>query len=229
MGLLFFLAIAVGLVITFLTVGLVAGAPLMYPTIAVEGSDSFDAISRSFSYIYARPWRAGLYGLVALVHGVVSYLFVRLCVFIALAATHCFVKWGVIGGGERLHQDADKLDVLWTRPTFENLSGGSSYAAMDGITEVAGGWMISVWVFLAAATVLAFLLSYAASSTTVIYCLLRRKVDATDLDDIYIEEAPEEQPAPAEEAAEAAEPEKPSDSTEPSEPPQPSDEGQGDQ
>jgi len=193
MGALFFLAIIVGLVIAFLLVGLIAGAPLMYPTIAVEGSDSFDAISRSFSYVFARPWRAALYGLVALVYGVVTYIFVRLFVFVALASTHYFVKWGVIGSGDRLHAAADKLDVMWSAPTFENLCGETSYAAMTGTMPI-GGWLISVWVFIAAAAVSAFLLSYAASSTTVIYCLLRRKVDATELDDVYIEEEPEAQP-----------------------------------
>ena len=40
---------------TLILLGLTGGFNLMYPTIAVEGSDSFDAISRSFSYVYARP------------------------------------------------------------------------------------------------------------------------------------------------------------------------------
>ncbi|MFZ1990106.1 MAG: hypothetical protein WAW96_10090, partial [Alphaproteobacteria bacterium] len=53
LGLLFFLAILVGLLVAFLLIGLAAGCSLMYPTIAVEGSDSFDAISRSFSYVFA--------------------------------------------------------------------------------------------------------------------------------------------------------------------------------
>jgi len=202
MGLLFFLAITLGLVIAFLTVGLLAGFPLMYPTIAVEGSDSFDAISRSFSYVFARPWRAGFYGLVALIYGVITYLFVRLFAFIALASAHYFVSWGVIGGGQRLHAEADKLDVMWQAPTFENLFGPFNWKAMTGVEPI-GAWLIGVWVFLVAATVLAFLLSYAASSTTAIYYLLRRKVDATDLDDVYVEETEEEEQGPEEEPAEA--------------------------
>ncbi|HEY7090406.1 MAG TPA: hypothetical protein VH518_20080, partial [Tepidisphaeraceae bacterium] len=51
-GLLFVLALAAGFVMTLVLIGLVGGFNLMYPTIAVEGSDSFDAISRSFSYLY---------------------------------------------------------------------------------------------------------------------------------------------------------------------------------
>ena len=198
LGLLFFLAIIMGLLIAFLLVGLLGGFPMMYPTIAVEGSDSFDAMSRSFSYIFARPWRAAFYGLVSVVYGAITYLFVRFFAFIALAATHAFVKWGVFGGGERLHQEADKLDVMWQAPTFDSLFGPFNWGAMN-MSQSIGAWLIGVWVFLVAATVFAYLLSYAASSTTVIYYLLRRKVDATDLDDVYVEELEEEEPFPAEE------------------------------
>jgi len=200
-GVLFFLAILLGLLIAFLLIGLLAGLPLMYPTIAVEGSDSFDAISRSFSYVFARPWRAGLYGLVALVYGVITYVFVRFFAFIALAATHYFVKWGVFTGGDSLHAEADKLDVMWQAPTFDRLFGPINWQAM-GTAESIGGWLINMWVFLVAAAVLAYLLSFCASSTTAIYYLLRRKVDATDLDDVYVEEAEEEAPA-ADEASKA--------------------------
>ena len=199
MGLLFFLAIIVGLVIAFLLIGLVAGMPLMYPTVAVEGSDSMDAVSRSFSYVFSRPWRAGLYGFIALVYGTVTYLFVRLFAFIGLKAVHLFVGWGVFGGGSALHPAADKLDVMWNTPTFDRLFGPINWPAMSGVQPL-GAFLINLWVFLVAAAVGAYLLSYAASSTTAIYFLLRRKVDATDLDDVYVEEAPE--PGQAEPAGE---------------------------
>src|SRR5207302_8928794 len=56
-GIFFFLALAAGFVMTLVALGTFGGLNLMYPTIAVEGSDSFDAISPSFSYVYARPQR----------------------------------------------------------------------------------------------------------------------------------------------------------------------------
>jgi hypothetical protein len=204
LGIFFFLAIIAGLVVAFLLVGLVTGVGLMYPTIAVEGSDSFDAISRSYSYVFAKPWRASFYGLVAVVYGSITYLFVRLFIFLALAATHTFVKWGVIGGGKSLGADADKLDVMWKAPSFDSLFGPFNWDAMNWAQSV-GAVLIGIWVFLLASTVFAFLMSYAASSTTVIYYLLRRKVDATDLDDVYVEEPAE--PAPAAPLSETKPPE----------------------
>jgi len=196
MSLLFPLALIGGLVIAFLMFGLVAGGGLMYPTIAVESSDSFDAISRSYSYVFGKPWRAAFHAIVALVYGVICYLVVRLFVYVALAATHCFVGAGIWRGGETISSSADKLDVLWAAPTYNNLLSTPRWEAMSG-SEAVAAFIIWLWVIPIAGLVLAFLLSYCCSASTTIYYLLRRKVDATDLDDVYVEE-PEDEPLLAE-------------------------------
>jgi hypothetical protein len=188
-GIFFFLALALGVAIAFVLIGLVSGLGLMYPTIAVEGSDSFDAFSRSFAYVYGRPWHAGLYALTALVYGAVCYLFVRLFAFLALSATYMFMRWGVWTGGEALNE-TDKIPVIWRKPTWDSLYGNFNWDAMSG-GETIGAVFIWLWVALVAAVVGAFLLSYVSSSSTIIYYLLRRKVDATDLDDVYVPESPE--------------------------------------
>jgi hypothetical protein len=207
MGVLFLFALFLGLGVAFLLIGLVAGAPLMYPTIAVEGSDSFDAMSRSFSYVFNKPWLAILYGLVAVVYGAITYLFVRFFVFLALASTHFFAKWGIFTSGDAVHPTADKMDLIWQKPTFDSLWQPLNWEAMSSL-NVVGAFIIAIWIFLIAAMVLAFVVSYGVSTSTVIYYLLRRKVDATDLDDVYVEEAEEElgEPEAAGEAA-PAEPE----------------------
>ena len=224
MGALFFLALITGVIIAFLSIGLIGGAGLMYPTIAVEGSDSFDAISRSFSYIFSRPWHAILYGAVATVYGALTYLFVRLFGLVALSATHFFVKWFIGTGGEGLDPRADKLDAMWTRPTFDNLMGGMNCHAVTNSGQSIGGWLIWFWVAIVVGLVAAYLLSYFASSTTVIYYLLRRKIDATDLDDVNVEEEEEEMDLGAEVPATTEGPEdeeKPAEEDEPAEEPEP--------
>src|SRR2546421_213857 len=92
-GVLFFLALAAGFVMTLVLVGTVAGFNLMYPTVAVEGSDSFDAISRSFSYVYARPWRMLFYTAIAVGYGALTYLFIRFFLSLMLILTHFFIGW----------------------------------------------------------------------------------------------------------------------------------------
>ena len=196
MAVFFPVALVVGLLMAFLAVGLVTGSGLMYPTIAVEGSDSFDGISRSFSYTFNRPSRSLFYGGVAVVFGSLCYLLLRLFSFVALKATHAFIALGVIGNGASLGEGADRMDKLWTVPTFLEFHAPLSRAAMSGCEKVAA-FIIAMWVNLVVVALAAYLLTYLASASTSIYCLLRHKVDATDLDEVYVEEADEEQPAGA--------------------------------
>src|SRR5207302_251379 len=58
-----------------LLVGLV-GYPLMYATVSAEGSDTFDALSRSYNYVFQSPWNYLWYSLVAVVYGAILVFFV---------------------------------------------------------------------------------------------------------------------------------------------------------
>lgn len=215
LAVLFPLALILGGLIAFLLINLVAGAPLMYPTIAVEGSDSFDAISRSFSYVFGSPWRYLLYTIVAAIYGTICYLFVRGFIFLTLLATHWGLDRGIVGllglGANKAPELADgatKTDLLWKQPEFWDLISKPNYAAMSGVGGVAATIM-HVFLFVVVALLAAFVLSYCVSAHTVIYYLLRRKVDATDLDDVYIEEPEEleEEIMPPAEGGEAEAPE----------------------
>jgi len=202
---LFLVALILGLAMAFLLIGLAGGAPLMWPTIAAEGSDAFDAISRSFSYVYARPFRCALYWAVAAVYGAVCYLFVRLFALVALRATHCCAGWGMglfhAASREPYGEGAGKLDVLWPQPTYDSFVGPVQVEAVADGSEWAAAHVINLWVHLVSGVVIAVLICLAISAATNIYFLLRRHVDATDLDDVYIEEP--EAPTPATDAAAA--------------------------
>ena len=50
------------------------------------------------------------------------------------------------------------------------------------------------WVYLVIGLVGAFAISFYFSANTLIYYLMRREVDATDLDDVYVEEMDDEIP-----------------------------------
>ena len=226
-GALFIFALLLGLAIAFLLIGLLGGGGLMYPTIAVEGSDCFDAMSRSFTYVFSRPWRAGLYAAAAVVHGAICYVFVRFFAFLALASTHWFAKAAVWTGGQTLPttvaSNPDKMDVLWTAPTFSTLHtwNWEAMTAAQGF----GAVLVMAWVYVVVGLVAAFALSYFVGSMTMIYYLLRREVDATEFDEVYISEEEDEplppvepepegdlmltatEEAPAEEATEDAPPE----------------------
>jgi len=200
-----FLAILGGLVIALIVVGLVLGAPLMYPTIAVEGSDAFDAVSRSFSFVGERIWRSLLYGGIALVYGSICFVFVKLVARIALVAVHFFVglsmNWGSASGPHG--NIAHKLDAMWHAPALDFSTpfyGDFSQSEVTGWSAF-GRFLIALWVYGLFAVVAGFLISYYHSASTLIYLLLRRDVDATDLQEVFVEEEPVTPPtggAPAE-------------------------------
>ncbi len=184
-GFFFFLALIIGFLLTLLLIGTLVGFGLMYPTIAVEGSDSFDAFSRAFSYIYARPWRMVLYMLMSLLYGAVTYLFVRFFVWLMLTLTHYFIAWF-------MGQDATlRWNALWPAPVADRLPYYVKFSSLNAMQR-AGAGMISFWVYLAIAMVGAYVISFYFSSSTIVYYLMRREVDATEMDDVYLEEFEEE-------------------------------------
>jgi hypothetical protein len=185
LGVFFFLALLVGGVLALLVIGTGAGFNLMYPTIAVEGSDSFDAISRSFSYVYHRPWKLLLYTFLAVAYGAICYLFVRFFIYLTLALTQYFVGWWLHG------QPATYWPVMWEEVQFWSLSFPLHFEALKWSEDVSA-WFIAMWVYFTISLLGAFAISFYFSANTIIYGLLRREVDATDLDDVYVEEIEEE-------------------------------------
>lgn len=171
-----------GLVITLVLFGTVGGLNLMYPTIAVEGSDSFDAISRSFSYVFARPWRMLFYTAVAVAYGALAYLFVKFFAYVVLASTHYFVGWW-LGG-----QPGRWFPEMWPAPSFASLPYNLDLAGLAW-PEAVAAVLISICVYLIVSLVGAFAISFYFSASTIIYYLMRREVDATELEDVYVEEA----------------------------------------
>ena len=188
-GIFFFLALAAGFVMTLVLLGLVGGYNLMYPTIAVEGSDSFDAISRSFSYLYARPWRLLFYSLVAMIYGALCYVFVRFFIRTLLALTHYFAGMFLI---VRADNSAPLWPTMWPNPlTVQHLSYNVDYLTLSG-GQAIGAFFVWLWVHLTIAMLGAFAISFYFSASTIIYVLMCHEVDATELDDVYIEQAEED-------------------------------------
>jgi len=209
------LALVGGFVMTLVVLGAIGGGSLMWPTIAVEGSDCFDAMSRCYSYVHTKPWRTALYAGVAVVYGALIYLFARFFVLVMLTLTRLFVGRGM-GLADRPGTGvatANKIDAIWPHPTFAELTPAGLPFAMEGGDAVAA-FLVCIWVGLVVALLGALLVSFYLTGSTIIYYLLRREVDATDLEDVYTEAGEEEEgvptswtpAAPSEPAAEMAAP-----------------------
>jgi hypothetical protein len=198
MGLCMPLALFAGALIAVVLIGTVAGFNLMFPAVAYDGSDCFDAISRSFSYIYAKPWHMGFYTAVAAVYGAICYTFVRFCVFLLLVVTRWFLQLGVFTDSST---NVDKVTALWPQPAFMNLLQLPPLAEAGWLYWVSAG-LIYLSSLVVVVLVGAFVISFYFSANTIIYSLMRSRVDNTAIDDIYTNYAKTPEPTTSKAAPE---------------------------
>jgi len=221
-GVFFFLALIAGIIVAFVVIGAMGGSGLMFPTIAVEGSDAFDALSRSYSYVYQRPWRTALYVVISAIYGAICLAFVKFFVRLALWAVHFFVglsmNWGSVFTQAETSDAHGKLNAIWQGPS---LTGDTTFWGSFEVHNLAHvSWfaqlLFCIWIFTIVGLVGAFVVSFYYSASTLIYLLLRREVDATDLEDVYLEELPTApSPATAPAASEVKKEESPGDASQP--------------
>lgn len=195
-GLFGFLYILGGLALAFCVLSLVFGFPFFWPTIAVEGSESFDSFQRA-SYVLQRPGTFTIYSLIAVSLGGLAFLLVRLCVLLVLKLTHVALGAGMSIFGAKVSSSTDTiapLDALWSMPAWRELSilptvngtpfwgtfGNAPTAGVEGLST----FLIAIWVFLLVGTVGAFVISYYFTACTNMYLLMRQHVDGVDFDEM---------------------------------------------
>lgn len=180
------LALLSGFLMVLIALGSIFGLPLFYPAVSAEGTDAFDAISRGYSYVFSKPWHYIFYQLVATVYGVISIGFVFLFGYAMIWLT---LKAGELGMGHRFF-----LDVLE--------GGGWGYPAHTGTADIIAGTIFYAWLFIVVAFIFSYSVSYFFSAQTIIYFLLRKKVDGVEMKEVFEEKEAEESveklaPAPA--------------------------------
>lgn len=176
------LALIAGLLIAIVSIGTIGGFNLMFPAVAYDGSDCFDAISRSFSYVYSKPWQMGFYTAIAAIYGAICYIFVRLFVFLLLLSTHMFLQLGIWVNSST--EEINKLTAIWPKPSFMNLLNLPSLSTF-GWSESLAAFLIHLSLLVIVGLVASFVMSFYFSANTIIYSLMRNKVDNTALEDIY--------------------------------------------
>jgi len=187
------IALIVGILITLVLIGAIAGFNLMFPAVAYENCDGFDAISRSFSYVYAKPWRMAFYTAVAAFYGAVCYMFVRFFAFLLLAVTYEFLQLGLWVNSTV--EGVGKLAAIWPRPSFTNLLGPSAAMSLNW-SESFSAFLVRLAVLVIVGLVASFVISFYFSANAVIYPLMRKLVDNTNLDEISTEAAKPEPDKP---------------------------------
>jgi hypothetical protein len=176
-------ALAGGAIIAVVVIGAIAGFNLMFPAVAYDVSDGLEAVSRSFNYVYVRPWRLGFYTVTAGVYGAIGYVFVRLFAFLLLWSTYHVLRLGVWLDSTR--GLADKVMAIWPEPSFSQLAAYS--AAAGNWSESVAAFLVYLFVLAIVGLVVSFIISFYFSASTIVYALMRNKVDNTALEEIYTE------------------------------------------
>lgn len=235
-----------GLIMAVAFVGLV-GWPLMAATISAEGTDSWEAVSRSYSYVYQRPWHFIWYSLVSIAYGGVCLFFIGFMVSFSVY----LAKWGMNQtpgsgyferephylfvyapesfGWRELLLDGAQVTEYQKKPKYAALAARKAEVVLAKSSRPAGEvgagrsgrwsrldenayeayvresltWgnhlgaaIVAFWLGLVFLLMLGFGYSFFWTSSTIIYLLLRKSVDAAEMDEVYLEEDDYEQTFP---------------------------------
>ena len=203
-------ALMCSLIMAVILLGLLVGWPLMWATISTEGTDTFDAMSRSYAYTYQRPLNYLFYALVSAGLGALGWLVVSLFASSVIHFSFWSASWS--GGHEAT------MGVLQDMPpgaasvlTPHRPDAGAVLRSESGETLIvieprgektsrftfgSGVSNLWQWVRMVRAVVLGFGFSFFWVSTTAVYLLLRRDVDATEMDEVYLDEEEDASPLP---------------------------------
>ncbi len=168
-----------GLIIFLMIIGVAAGGLLLYPSIAYEGTTGLDSIGRSFSYVLNRPVWMFYYVFFASVFGTFFYLILRLIIFIVLGFTYALLAFGMDTAGA-----GEKIERIWIRPGFMDILNKSSAAA--NWSESVASTVIFIFLLMIVGLLLAYIISYVFSASTIIYALMRKKVDQVEFDQVFM-------------------------------------------
>lgn len=196
-----FVGLAVSMVFTVVILGVLVGWPLMVVTTAAEGTDSLDGLARGFAYSFQRPINYAMYLIVSIVFSILCVAVAALVANLVLDLTYWSMSWGA--GGERIAE---------LRPHL-----GSDLPVLDDVSPVASDEpelpeakepkakeeesqndpssnlqfarrTFQFWDGLLGLLLNGFAFGLFWCLYSAIYLLLRRDVDETEIDEVYIDE-----------------------------------------
>jgi hypothetical protein len=190
----------------------------MSATISTEGTDSWESVSRSYSYVFQAPWHYLWYGIVATAYGAALVFFVG---FMG-SMTVYLSKWGVSQTPFSSKADRDPAFLFVYAPksfewrdlmlkgvvlndgsqvvnpntgkidkeVYDKYMGRTDYQGRDTLSwwNRVGAFLVAIWVYVLFLLILGFGYSYFWSASVIVYLLMRKKVDDAEMDEVYLEE-----------------------------------------
>lgn len=186
-----------GFLMAILLIGALVGWPLMWATVSVEGTDAFDALSRSYAYTYQRPWRLLWYVLFAGFLAAASMFVVRLFAASAIELGNWSVDWGL---DEQMMNEVVKPKApLAEEPTVAPPAVVVATPGEEPVTVVItpdaeeqpgvmlpiAKWAIGRWRLLVNALAAGYQAGFLWVSAVAVYLLLRRDIDGVEMNEVF--------------------------------------------
>ena len=191
-ALLWFLPLLAGVVMAAILVAIVVGWPFTYVTISTQGSDGFEAFSRSLNYIFSQPWRYVFHWLLALLHGGLIMWVAMFLLGLAVHMTAWAVGSGMGSDGVREIISSGPTGIIDASDMIPDITEDLTIidgepAPVSGSARVAGFWL-----YVITSIVVSFAISYFWSAATVNYFLIRRAEDRVEFEELFVESRAEE-------------------------------------
>jgi hypothetical protein len=123
----------------------------------------------------------GFYTAISVVYGAICYTFVRFFTFLLLWVTRWFLQFGVWVNSTK---GINKLTAIWPEPSFIGLRGSPPLATLNW-SESLAIFLVYLVLLVVVGLLVSFVISFYFSANTIIYALMRNRVDNTALQDIY--------------------------------------------
>lgn len=153
------LYLLVGLIASLILTGLVLGQSLLVPAVACDAADGFGAVERAFAYTSGRTGRLLLYTLIATVHGLLAFVIVSMVIVGAGVLVEMLTHPPVPG-------DVGATDIAWHTKAAARL--------------------VSTWNAALGGVLMAYVVSFYFTASTIIYLLLRRLCDGQDVAEVWM-------------------------------------------
>lgn len=193
-GAVWFVILLIGLFMAVILIPVFFGYPFIWPAIATDGSDAFETASSIYSYPTQRPYHYAFYWSLILLIGIPASMIANLFG----TRTTEFVRWGTSwgAGGDRIVQ-IDRSSNQPETGTAAILDEFPSDAiAPDSELFQLGVGEIRFWENGLRILVTGFNWGFFLVASTGVYLLLRRDTDQTELDELLVEQWPDELPLP---------------------------------
>ena len=207
-SLFYFVIIGLAAVMAVILLGLAFGWPLTIAAISTEGQDSFDAMTRSYAYTFQRPLNYAFYAIVAIIFGGLCWLLVARVTEATENLSFWSTSWGAnVADANRIENIRDpstiqtpatspatspQTDDTAASPQTDNPAAPpQTTSAVTPRGTATFRWsrnVIGFWISMLKSVAVAFLYAQFWCLVAAIYLLLRKDVDDTELDEVFISE-----------------------------------------